>query len=47
MNLGKIIGGIGVLIAMYLLIRNADETAKIIQTISSNSIAGIATLQGR
>jgi hypothetical protein len=46
-NLGKVIAGIGVLIAIYLLVSNADQTAKIIQTISSNSIAGITTLQGR
>ena len=44
---GKVVGGIGVLIAMYLLIKNADQTVKVIQTISANSIAGIATLQGR
>jgi hypothetical protein len=44
---GKIVGGIGLLIGIFLLVSNADQTAKIIQTISSNSIAGIATLQGR
>jgi hypothetical protein len=44
---GKVVGGIGILIAIYLVVKNSAETAKIIQTISSNSIAGIQTLQGR
>jgi hypothetical protein len=47
MSLGKVIGGIGVLIGIYLFIANADQTAKVISTISSNSIKGIQTLQGR
>lgn len=47
MNLGKIISGIGVLIAMYLVISRADQSAKIVGTIASNSINGIKTLQGR
>jgi hypothetical protein len=47
MNLGKVIGGIGVLIAIYLFVANADKTSKVISTIASNSIKGISTLQGR
>ena len=47
MNLGKIMAGIGVLIAIYLFTSRAGETAKIIETIASNSIYGIKTLQGR
>ena len=47
MSLGKILGGIGVLIAIYLVISKGDETTKIISTIAKNSIAGIQTLQGR
>ena len=43
----RIMAGVGILIAIYLLVKNADQTAKIIQTIASNSIAGISTLQGR
>lgn len=44
---GRIVGGIGILIAIFLLVKNSDQTAKIIQTIASNSIAGITVLQGR
>jgi hypothetical protein len=47
MNIGKVISGIGVLIAVYLFVSRADETATIINTIASNSVAGIKTLQGR
>jgi hypothetical protein len=47
MNLGKVIAGVGVLIAIYLFLSKANDTAKIISTFASNSIAGIKTLQGR
>lgn len=47
MNFGKIVAGIGVLIAIYLFVSRAGETAKIIDTFASNSIQGIRTLQGR
>lgn len=43
----KIIAGIGTLIAIYLVLSNANETTKIISTIASNSIKGIQVLQGR
>ncbi len=46
-ELGKMLAGIGTLIAIYLFVANADKTAKIIQTIGSNGIQGIETLQGR
>ena len=42
-----IIGGIGILIGIYLFLKNGDSTAKIIQTMASNSVYGIKTLQGR
>lgn len=44
---GKMLGGIGILIAIYLFVKNGNETVKVIQTIAQNSIQGIATLQGR
>jgi hypothetical protein len=47
MNLGKVLAGIGVLIGMYLVISNGANSTKIIQTIASNSVSGIKTLQGR
>ena len=41
------IAGIGVLIAVYLFLKNYKATTSIISSISSNSINGIKTLQGR
>ena len=46
-QLASILGGIGVLIAIYLFLSNADDTAKIINSVASNSINGIQVLQGR
>ena len=43
----KIIAGIGTLIALYLVLSNAGESANIIRTIANSSISGIKTLQGR
>lgn len=42
-----ILSGIGVLIGIYLFISNGDKTVKIIDTVATNSIKGISTLQGR
>jgi len=47
MNLGKILAGVGLLIGIYLFIKNADQTVKVVNTIAGNSINGIKTLQGR
>ncbi|WP_434785678.1 hypothetical protein [Bacillus velezensis] len=41
------LAGIGVLIAIYLFLKNAKATTSIIGTIAGNSISGIKTLQGR
>lgn len=46
-NFVKILGGIGILIAVYILVYKADLSTKVIQTIGNNSIAGIKALQGR
>lgn len=43
----KIIAGIGTLIAIYLVLSNANASVKIVNTIASNSIKGIQVLQGR
>lgn len=43
----NVIGGIGILIGIYLFLSNANETVKIINSIASNSITGIQVLQGR
>ena len=47
MNIGKTVAGIGLLIAIYLFVANATQTAKIIESIGSNATAGIKVLQGR
>ena len=47
MNVGKMVAGIGILIGIYLFVKNSDQTVKIISTIASNSVTGIKTLQGR
>jgi hypothetical protein len=42
-----VVAGIGLLIAIYLFLRNYKATTSIISTFSSNAIKGIKTLQGR
>jgi hypothetical protein len=42
-----VIGGIGVLIAIFLFLNNGGATTKIISSLASNATAGIKTLQGR
>ena len=46
-HLTKILGGIGILIAVYLVLSNGGQTIKIIDSISSNALNGIQVLQGR
>lgn len=46
-NIMKILGGIGVLIAIFLFLSNGGVTMSVINTISSNLINGIQVLQGR
>lgn len=43
----KVIGGIFVLVAIYLFLVNGYQTTAIIKTIAENSTAGIKVLQGR
>ena len=42
-----VLSGIGVLIGIYLFLSKGTQTVNIINTIASNSINGIKTLQGR
>jgi len=46
-NVLKLIGGIGILIAIFLFLSHGQETVRIIQTMARNSIEGIRVLQGR
>jgi hypothetical protein len=46
-QLTKIVGGVGILIGMFLVLNNYTASTKIISTIASNSINGIRVLQGR
>lgn len=43
----KVLTGTGLLIMLYLFLSHGNQTAKIIDSLASNSIKGIATLQGR
>ena len=44
---GKIMAGIGILIAIFLFLSKGGSTIKIIDTIGTNATQGIKTLQGR
>lgn len=46
-QIGKIVSGIGLLIAIYLFLSHADQTAQIISTFAYNTTQGIKVLQGR
>ena len=46
-NIVKILGGIGVLIAIYLFLSNGSQTVRIINSVASNMTDGIQVLQGR
>jgi hypothetical protein len=45
-GLVAIIGGIFMLIGIYLFINKGDATVKIIDSLGKNAIGGISTLQG-
>lgn len=42
-----IFSGVGMLIALFLLVRNGTKTVAIIDSLGSNAIKGVATLQGQ
>ena len=46
-TLVKVLSGIGLLIGIYLFLSRSSDTVKIVNTMATNSIAGIKTLQGR
>jgi hypothetical protein len=43
----SIAGGIFILIAIYLLVANGNQTVAVINALSSPTLQGIKTLQGR
>lgn len=46
-RLFDVIGGIGLLIMLYLVLINGRQTTSIISAIATNTTQGIKTLQGR
>lgn len=46
-NIVKILGGIGILVAIYLFLANGKQTVNIVNSIAENTIDGIQVLQGR
>lgn len=46
-TLYKVISGIGILIAIFLVLNNASASVKVVDVIGKNAINGISVLQGR
>lgn len=46
-TISKLLAGTGVLIAIYLFVKNASGTASIIDTLGGVYSSGVKTLQGR
>ena len=46
-TLSKVLSGIGVLIAIFLVLNKASDSVKVVDVIGKNAINGIAILQGR
>lgn len=46
-NVWWVIGGIGVLIGLYLVATNASPINGLVTTLADASLKGVATLQGR
>lgn len=47
MNIGKILAGMGVLIGIYLLVRNYTGSVSIISSLSKATTSTVSALQGR
>lgn len=47
MNIGRMIGGIGLLILVFLVLSRGKETTSILTSLASASTSTIKTLQGR
>ena len=45
--ISKLLAGTGILIAIYLFVKNANGTASIIDTLGGVYADGVKTLQGR
>lgn len=43
----KVLSGIGMLIALYLVLSNAGNTAKLVSNLMDSTTKGIKVLQGR
>ena len=46
-TLSKVLSGIGILIAIFLVLNNASASVKVVDVIGKNAINGISVLQGR
>lgn len=46
-KIAEILSGMGILIAIFLFVSHATESARIINALGSNTTAAIKTLQGR
>lgn len=46
-NFYKIVAGVGLLIGMFLVLSNFQASTSIINTLGTQGISGIKTLQGR
>lgn len=46
-TLTKALSGIGILIAIFLVLNNASSSVKVVDVIGKNAINGISVLQGR
>lgn len=41
-----VFSGIGMLIALFLVVKNGDKSVQIINSLGGNAVKGISTLQG-
>lgn len=46
-TLYKVLSGMGVLIAIFLILNNADASIKVVDVLGKNSINMVSVLQGR
>lgn len=46
-TISKIISGTGILIALYLLVKNASGASNVIKSLGGVYTSGVKTLQGR
>lgn len=46
-TLYKVLSGMGILIAIYLVLSNASASVKVVDVLGKNSINMVSTLQGR